>query len=188
RRRLGFLPELFRFHDWLTGTELLQLHGELCGLSAGERRTRIPEVLDRVGLNGRGHDRVGTFSKGMQQRLGLAVALINRPDLVILDEPTSALDPLGRRDVRQLIQQLKDDGVTVFLNSHLLSEIELVCDRVAIVDKGRVVREGTLDELLELGHEIEIRGKGLDTALIDALPTQWQVKDSGAGRLVLVVS
>jgi ABC-2 type transport system ATP-binding protein len=187
RRGLGYLPELFRFHDWLSATELLDVHGQLCGMSRPERRRRVPEVLELVGLAGRARDRVGAFSKGMQQRLGLAQALINRPELVILDEPTSALDPLGRRDVRLLIQQLKSEGVTVFLNSHLLSEIELVCDRVAIVDRGRVVREGPLDELLEVGHELELRTTGLTDAVLAALPPAWKVREREAGRLVLGV-
>jgi ABC-2 type transport system ATP-binding protein len=188
RRGLGFLPELFRFHEWLSAAELLDLHGELCGMARDERRARIPGVLDLVGLAGRAGDRVGTFSKGMQQRLGLAQALINRPRLVILDEPTSALDPIGRRDVRAIIQQLKAEGVTVFLNSHLLSEIELVCDRVAIVDRGRVVQEGSLRDLLTLGQEIEIRAGGLTADVLAALPPAWQVREHEAGRLVLGVS
>src|SRR5213076_1355619 len=126
----------------LSAAEVLRLHADLLGMSSAERRSRVPEVLGLVGLADRARDRVGTFSKGMQQRLGLAQALLNRPALVILDEPTSALDPIGRRDVRALIQLLKSEGVTVFLTSHLLSEVELVCDRVAFVDRGRVIREG----------------------------------------------
>ncbi|MFI5267355.1 MAG: ATP-binding cassette domain-containing protein [Chloroflexota bacterium] len=187
RRRLGYLPELFRFHEWLTGTELLELHGELCGMSGAERRKRIPEVLELVGLADRAKDRVGTFSKGMQQRLGLAQALINHPELVILDEPTSALDPVGRRDVRVLIQQLKNDGVTVFLNSHLLSEIELVCDRVAIVDRGRVVQEGRLEDLLTLSHELDIRTNGLADTVLAALPERWKLRESDGRHVVLGV-
>jgi ABC-2 type transport system ATP-binding protein len=192
RRRLGFLPELFRFHEWLSANELLSLHADLFGMAAAERRKRIPEVLDLVGLADRGKDRVGTFSKGMQQRLGLAQALLNQPELVILDEPTSALDPIGRRDVRVIIQQLKSQGVAVFLNSHLLSEIELVCDRVAIVDHGRVVQEGKLDELLALGHELELRVAGLTDVVLDQLRQRWTVRESsksGEGwRMVLAVS
>jgi ABC-2 type transport system ATP-binding protein len=187
RRRLGYLPELFRFHDWLTAAELLELHAELCGLSRAERRGRIPEVLELVGLADRARDRVGSFSKGMQQRLGLAQALVNRPELVILDEPTSALDPVGRRDVRSLIQRLKGEGVTVFLNSHLLSEIELVCDRVAIVDRGRVVQEGRLDELLTLSHELDVRTNGVPNAVLAALPEPWKLHESDGRHFVLGV-
>jgi len=187
RRRVGFLPELFRFHDWLTAQEVLDLHGELHGLSRAERQARIPEVLEEVGLAGHARERVGTFSKGMQQRLGLAQALINRPELVILDEPTSALDPIGRRDVRELIQRLKAHGVTVFLNSHLLSEIELVCDRVAIVDRGRVVQQGGLDELLTVRHELDIRANGLTDAVLARLPERWAIREREPGRVVLEI-
>ena len=145
RRRVGYLPENFRFHDWLTGAALLEFHARLAGLSATRRRERIPEVLELVGLAGRGDDRIRNYSKGMTQRIGLAQAIIHEPDLVLLDEPTSALDPVGRREVRQLIRSLRAQGMTVFLNSHLLSEVEMVCDRVAIVDQGRVVRSGRLE-------------------------------------------
>ncbi len=187
RRKLGFLPELFRFHEWLSAQEVLNLHGELAGLDAKLRRARIPEVLDLVGLGERIRDRVGTFSKGMQQRLGLAQALLHQPELVILDEPTSALDPIGRRDVRAIIQQLKAQGVTVFLNSHLLSEVELVCDRVAIVDHGRVVQEGPLDLLLSSRHELEVRACGVTPATLAALPPCWQLREHAGERLVLSV-
>jgi ABC-2 type transport system ATP-binding protein len=151
RQRVGYLPENFRFHDWLTGEQLLDFHARLAGLNASRRRARIPEVLALVGLHGRGGDRVRAYSKGMTQRIGLAQAIVHEPDLVLLDEPTSALDPVGRREVRDLIRGLRARGMTVFLNSHLLSEIELVCDRVAIVDHGRVVRQGRLSDLLAEG-------------------------------------
>lgn len=187
RRKLGFLPELFRFHDWLSAVELLDLHGELLGMPGNRRRQRVLEVLELVGLADRARDRVGTFSKGMQQRLGLAQALLNEPELVILDEPTSALDPVGRRDVRLIIQQLKSEGVAVFLNSHLLSEIELVCDRVAIVDHGRVVEEGRLQDLLAQGHELEVRAGGLTDAAVAALSQRWTVRTASREELVLVV-
>jgi ABC-2 type transport system ATP-binding protein len=147
RRRVGYLPEHFRFQEWATGDELLDFHGRLSGLGAAERAKRIPEVLERVGLAGRGGERVRRYSKGMTQRLGLALALLHRPDLVLLDEPTSALDPVGRRDVRVLVRELAAAGVTVFLNSHLLTEVEMVCDRVAIVNQGRVVASGPMADL-----------------------------------------
>jgi ABC-2 type transport system ATP-binding protein len=149
RRRLGYLPEHFRFQEWATGVELLDFHGRLSGLGGAERAERIPEVLERVGLTGRGGERVRRYSKGMTQRLGLALAILHRPDLVLLDEPTSALDPVGRRDVRELVRELAADGVTVFLNSHLLTEVEAVCERVAIVNHGRVIASGRLDDLAD---------------------------------------
>ncbi|MBI4496859.1 MAG: ABC transporter ATP-binding protein [Chloroflexi bacterium] len=169
RRRIGFLPEHFRFHEWLTATEFLDFHGHLYGMPAAQRRERIPQVLEAVGLVGRASDRLRTFSRGMLQRIGLGQAILHRPTVVFLDEPTSALDPLGRRDVRELIRRLKADGVTVFLNSHLLSEVELVCDRVAIIDRGRVVREGSLHDLLRTEWELEVRAEPLTPALLARL-------------------
>ena len=146
RASVGYLPELFRYQPWLTAREVLALHARLAGVDvpADERHAR----LVAVGLASRAGDRVGGFSKGMQQRLGIAVALVARPQLVILDEPTSALDPLGRADVRDLVLTLRESGVTVLLNSHLIGEVERVCDRVVILDKGRVAAAGSLDELL----------------------------------------
>ncbi len=148
KRRLGFLPEKFQFHEFLTAEEFLKLHGRLAGMDGKTLAKRIDEVLELVGLQERRKSRIREFSKGMQQRIGLAQAILHDPDLVILDEPTSALDPLGRRRVREVIEYLKQQGKTVFLNSHLLSEVERSCDMVAILNKGRVVKQGTLEELL----------------------------------------
>jgi ABC-2 type transport system ATP-binding protein len=146
RARVGYLPELFRYQPWLTAAEVLALHVRLAGVDVpGQEQT---QCLAMVGLADRARDRVGGFSKGMQQRLGLAVALVARPELVILDEPTSALDPLGRADVRELLLALKAREVAVLLNSHLIGEVERVCDRVVILDKGKVAASGTLAELL----------------------------------------
>jgi len=175
RRRVGYLPENFRFHDWLTGAGLLEFHGRLAGLSEAERRQRIPQVLGRVGLSGRGDARIRTYSKGMTQRIGLAQAIFHRPDLVLLDEPTSALDPVGRREVRDLIRSLRDEGITVFLNSHLLSEVELVCDRVAIIDRGRVVRSGPLAELLGATSQLRVTVDRADDDLLAALRRHTEV-------------
>ncbi|MDE3113059.1 MAG: ABC transporter ATP-binding protein [Chloroflexota bacterium] len=147
RRRVGYLPELFRYPGWLSAREVLAVHCELARL---ERPwgSQIDAALRTVGLAERAGDRVEGFSKGMQQRLGLAVALLGSPEVVVLDEPTSALDPVGRHDVREILRSLRARGTTVFLNSHLLSEVEQVCDRVAVVDHGKVVAQGTLAELL----------------------------------------
>ena len=148
RRRIGYLPELFRYQAWLTAREVLRLHASLAFLPPAGRTAEIDRVLDLVGLADRAGDRTGGFSKGMQQRLGLAAALLGDPALVILDEPTSALDPVGRDDVRAIIRHARERGSAVFLNSHLLGEVERLCDRVAIVNRGRVVAAGTLRDLL----------------------------------------
>jgi len=177
-RRVGYLPELFRYQSWLTAREVLALHCELAGLDRTAWQREIEDALAIVGLADRGSGRVGTFSKGMQQRLGLGVALLGAPDLVVLDEPTSALDPVGRHDVREIIRGLGDRGTTVFLNSHLLSEVEQVCHRVAIVDRGRVVAEGTLDELLG-GDTVRIRVTDLDRAAKTGLSRFGQLDDEG---------
>ena len=172
RADVGYLPELFRYQPWLTPAEVLTLHVRLAGIAvpAQERRG----CLALVGLAGRADDRVGSFSKGMQQRLGLAVALVARPQLVVLDEPTSALDPIGRADVRDLLISLKDRGVAVLLNSHLIGEVERVCDRVVILDKGRVAASGTLSELLGQ-RELRLRLDGVTAAA--------EARLAAAGRL-----
>lgn len=187
RRRVGYLPELFRFQDWLTGEQMLDLHGRLIGLTRDERRDAIPRALDRVGLTGRGGERIRGYSKGMTQRVGLAQALLGDPALVLLDEPTSALDPVGRRDVRDLIHALRDEGVTVVLNSHLLSEVELVCDRVAIVHHGSVVFSGRLDELTAAAPVVRLSVEGADEALLDALSVHGNAKAGIDGSVTLTL-
>jgi ABC-2 type transport system ATP-binding protein len=149
QRALGYLAELFRFPDWLSADELLVLHQRLARSDGGaEERARL---LDRVGLAEFAARRVGAMSKGMQQRLGIAQAMIGSPAVLLLDEPTSALDPAGRRMVRRLLEELREQGTSVLLNSHLLSEVELVCDRVAIIARGEVVAAGTPAELSRPG-------------------------------------
>ncbi|MEA4907468.1 MAG: ABC transporter ATP-binding protein [Anaerolineaceae bacterium] len=165
RTRVGFLPEHFRFHDWLTAVEFLQLHGELCRLSREVIRERIPLLLERVGLAEFAGHPLRTFSKGMLQRVGLAQALINDPLLVILDEPTSGLDPVGRRLVRDLIHELRQEGKSVFLNSHLLSEVEITCDRVAFVKHGHVLETRSLQGLQAGELRVVVRTSGLPPTL-----------------------
>ena len=159
RRRIGYLPELFRYQGWMTAREVLALHCELARLPKSNWAREIADALALVGLADRADDRTQTFSKGMQQRLGLGVALLGRPELVVLDEPTSALDPVGRQDVRAILGALRDRGTAVFLNSHLLTEVERVCDRVAIVDRGRVVAQLSMAELsAERGVGVRVTG------------------------------
>jgi len=168
RARIGFLPEHFRFHDCLTASELLDLHGRLLGVRAPELARRRTALLARVGLEHAAGRPLKTYSKGMLQRVGLAQALIGNPELVFLDEPTSGLDPLGRVLVREIIEQLRANGTTVFLNSHLLGEVEATCDRVAFVKRGRVVHELILAEM-QSGLDVEIRVANADSALVEGL-------------------
>jgi len=183
RAKVGFLPEHFRFHEWLQATEFLDLHGQLFGLSAAQRNQRIPHLLELVGLTEAAGRRLSTFSKGMLQRVGLAQALLPEPDLIFLDEPTSGLDPLGRRLVRDIIRQLKANGTTVFLNSHLLSEVEVTCDRVAFIKDGRVVRTAQLDALVEGLTELVIRVGQVTPDLLDGL-RNWDADLRADGRRV----
>ena len=169
RAKLGFLPEKFQFHDFLTAEEFLDLHGKLYGMPAAKRRERIGETLEMVGLTARRKSKIREFSKGMQQRVGLAQAILNDPDLVILDEPTSALDPLGRREVREIVTALKAQGKTVMLNSHLLSEIEMTCDQVAILKAGQVIKQGKIDDLLAAPATVQMRILNQSPALMRAL-------------------
>jgi ABC-2 type transport system ATP-binding protein len=146
RARLGFLPEHFRFQEWLTGRELLAVHGQLLGRDGREMKARAGELLERVALTDAADRPIRTYSKGMMQRVGLAQALLGDPDLVFLDEPTSGLDPLGRILVRDVMHELKERGTTVFLNSHLLGEVEATCSRVVFVKEGRAVHDMRVGE------------------------------------------
>jgi ABC-2 type transport system ATP-binding protein len=157
RRKIGFLPEHFRFYDWLTAAELLHLHGRLYGMSTAQLRERVPAFLDVVGLTPHRDKCLRDFSKGMLQRIGLAQALINDPDLIFLDEPTSGLDPMGRRLVRDIIKAQRSRGATVFLNSHLLSEVEITCDRVAFIKHGEVLETRPMESMLDGETRVAIR-------------------------------
>jgi ABC-2 type transport system ATP-binding protein len=147
RRRVGYLPEDHRFPDYHTGFSLLDFYGQLLGMPRRQRHERIPEILELVGLRGRMHYKIRTYSKGMKQRVGIAQALFHDPEVIFLDEPTDGVDPVGRREIRFIMQQLKEKGKTIFLNSHLLGEVELVCDRVGILQRGLMIREGDLESL-----------------------------------------
>jgi ABC-2 type transport system ATP-binding protein len=188
RRQVGFLPENFRFHGWLQGEELLTFHARLAGLDNRAARQRVYEVLELVGLSGEGRKLVANYSKGMQQRLGLAAALVGDPRVVFLDEPTSALDPLGRRQVREILLALKEAGKTVFLNSHLLSEVEQVCDQVAIINHGTVVTTGRLAELQAGPATVAIRLEGLTGELEAELHRRYPDLQLQGDRLTLALA
>jgi len=158
--RIGYLPENHRFPGYLTGARVLDYYAALANVPRTRRRANAAKLLDRVGMSEWASTRIDKYSKGMLQRLGIAQALMNDPEMVVLDEPTDGLDPVGRREVRTLLQELREQGTTVFLNSHLLSELEMVCDRVAILVNGLVARQGTLDELTEQTIEYRITFTG----------------------------
>ena len=156
RRRVGYLPEDHQFPGYHTGYSLMDFYGALYGVSKDDRRKKIPETLELVGIAGRMNSKIKTYSKGMKQRLGIAQSLLHDPEVIFLDEPTDGVDPLGRREIRELMGRLKDKGHTLFLNSHLLGEVELICDRVAILQQGELIREGTIHELTKQKGQVEI--------------------------------
>jgi len=172
RRQVGFLPEHFRFHDWLTASEFLTLHADLYHMPRSISRARTAELLDLVGLTPHASRKLRTFSKGMLQRVGLAQALLNKPTLVFLDEPTSGLDPVGRRLVRDIIRDLRQQGTSVFLNSHLLSEVEITCDRVAFIKNGEVIRTSRLNALVDGEITVKARVQNLSDEVLSGL-SRW---------------
>lgn len=153
RRSVGYLPEVALYYPFMRARELLELYGTLGGMSRAALKERIPETLEQVGLSGRANDLLRTFSKGMQQRLGIAQAILTEPALLVLDEVSSGLDPLGRHDLRKLMRRLRDEGRTIFFSSHELSEVESLCHRVILIDRGRILREVTQEELARIGRE-----------------------------------
>lgn len=189
KKRIGFLPENFRYQDWLTGFQLLSFHGDLYGMNPKDKMKRIDEVLDVVRLSGSEDAKIRAYSKGMQQRLGLASALLNEPDLLILDEPTSAMDPLGRKEVRDIILRLKAEGKTIFLNSHLLSEVEVICDHVALIKKGRIIASGTIDELRDGKTEVEMRIDNFTPSIRAGLKSLGiEIRGNGTRQIAVVSS
>ena len=175
--RVGYMPEHIRFPPYLTGRQALEFFAALAKVDRTARKRRAAELLDLVDMTPWADTKVGTYSKGMQQRIGLAQAMVNDPDFLVLDEPTDGLDPVGRREVREVLGRLRDQGKTVFLNSHMLSEVERVCDRVAILSAGMVIRQGTLDELTAGSEhfEIQLHGKPDQTMRSDAGRTALRV-------------
>jgi ABC-2 type transport system ATP-binding protein len=173
--RVGYLPEHHRFPEYLTGAQVLDFYAALSGVPSSERKARRGPLLDLVGMGAWGNKPVRGYSKGMRQRIGIAQALMNNPDLILLDEPTDGVDPVGRREIREVLQRLRDEGKTIFLNSHLLSELEMLCDRVAIMVQGRVVSQGTIPELTEAQARYEVEfwldeGEKVESVVAGALP------------------
>jgi ABC-2 type transport system ATP-binding protein len=179
REAVGFLPENPYFYKYLTGEETLRFFGKLCGVRGSRLKKRINELLALVGLSNARDRRLGTYSKGMLQRIGLAQALVNEPKLVVLDEPTAGVDPAGSREIRDLIVDFKRQGITVLLSSHLLAQAQEMCDRVGILANGALVREGRLDELIAIENQTELVLENASDALlsqIEALATNSQAK------------
>ena len=158
--RVGYLPEHARFPEYLKGAEVIRYVAGLTGMPGHLVKSKTAELLEMVGMGDWGKHRMGTYSKGMKQRIGLAQALVNDPEIVFLDEPTDGVDPKGRLEMRNILQRMRDEGRTVFINSHLLGELEMICDSVAIMDKGEIVRQGTIAELTEKSRRYELRTRG----------------------------
>lgn len=185
--KVGFLPEHFRFYDWLTPVELLELHGKLCGIPKSILKRRVAELIDKVGLTQHTGKQIKNFSKGMIQRIGLAQALINEPALLFLDEPTSGLDPLGRRLVRDVIKGERARGATIFLNSHLLGEVEITCDRVAFIKGGCVIETRDMSSFAADGCRFLVRGHNLSDATLAGLNGLAKVTEFKNDRVRLVL-
>jgi ABC-2 type transport system ATP-binding protein len=172
KKRIGFVPENFAFYKHLNAEKLLRFHAKLAGVAEEKRIALIADLVAKVGLSGYDKLKIGRYSRGMVQRLGIAQSLLGDPELLILDEPTSGLDPSGRKEVRDLILSLKAAGKTIFLSSHLLSEVEQICDQAVIIDRGRVVRAGTMNTLLVTGDQVEIIANTLPEDL-EAVLREW---------------
>ena len=181
REAVGFLPENPYFYKFLTGEETLRFYGKLCGLGGKMLRDRTAELLALVGLEDAAHRRVGGYSKGMLQRIGLAQALIQEPRLLVLDEPTAGVDPAGSREIRDLILRLKSRGITVMLCSHLLSQVQEICDRIGIMHHGELVREGALDDLISIENQTELVLENATPALLSDLRAR---AESAGARVV----
>jgi ABC-2 type transport system ATP-binding protein len=191
RRRVGYLPEDHQFPIYHTAYSLMDFYGSLYGVPKDVRKKRIPETLELVGIAGRMHSKIKTYSKGMKQRLGIAQAMMHEPDLIILDEPTDGVDPMGRKEIRELMSQLKERGHTIFLNSHLLGEVELICDRVAILQRGELVREGTIGELTKTKNQYTLRlapGEQFPTEAVERMGYGVQLKPDAPAQVEVLLS
>jgi ABC-2 type transport system ATP-binding protein len=187
-KRVGYMPENPYVYQYLKPLEFLDLCGRLVGIPKTDRLARSEEMIDKVGLRHAMDRPIGKFSKGMMQRIGLAQALLHDPELLILDEPMSGLDPIGRKEVRDLLLEQRERGKTLLFTSHILSDVELLCDRVVIMQQGTITSEGQVHDLLETaGRQVELRLSGASEALKDALGSRGKIVDGGAGHLTLRV-
>jgi len=182
RRRIGYLPEAHRLPGYLTGRQVIELFGMLCGRDRNFIRQRMPRLLELVGMTGSADRKIKEYSKGMQQRIGLAQALIHEPELVFLDEPTDGVDPVGRAAIREVVLELKRKGTSIFINSHLLMEVELICDRVVIMNRGKIIREGTIAELTPRTGRVRFDLEGAPddpAALVAGLGANYEATETG---------
>ena len=197
RSRVGYLPEDHRFPEYHTGYSLLDFYGQLLGVPGDKRKKRIQEMLENVGIAERMHYKIRSYSKGMKQRLGIAQALMHDPELIFLDEPTDGVDPVGRKDIREMLLRLKQRGVTIFINSHLLGEVELICDRVAILRKGKLIREGSVAALtsqkgrfligLAPGQQFPIKAAHDIGYVVTPLGERWEVQINDGQNIDAIV-
>lgn len=187
RQKTGYLPEQFPLYEWLTGLDFLRFNARLYDIPAREEAGAIAQALELVGLKRREKDRINGYSKGMQQRLALASAIVHNPPLVFLDEPTSALDPVGRRDVRDLISRLQESGTTLFLNSHLLSEVEMTCTHIGFINHGRLVAGGDIGDFMRPGHDVTLEIESLNPEVLQELRRREKLISFENSRLVLRV-
>ena len=182
REHIGFAPESPYFYDFLTGAEILEFYARLCAVPKPRRRERVREVLELVGLAGAADARLRTYSKGMLQRIGIAQAIVHHPSVVFLDEPMSGLDPVGRKEIRDLVVQLNAAGKTIFMNTHILSDVETICDRVAIIVQGRIAYQGELDGALPSGdRELDLTFSSLAPELAEEAEARFEAALSGRG-------
>jgi len=188
RKAAGYLPELFRLYDWLTGYEWLRFNARVYGIPAREERKAIQRVLEMIGLMGREQERIQGYSKGMQQRLALGAAIMHRPALVFLDEPTSALDPVGRIEVRDIIAQLQAESTTVFLNSHLLSEVEMTCTHLGFIRRGQLIAGGAREDFMQTSSGLRLELGPLDDDLLSYYQNQDMVLERDGSSITLQVA
>ncbi|MGD0669724.1 MAG: ABC transporter ATP-binding protein [Bryobacteraceae bacterium] len=187
KQQIGFLPENFAFYKYLTAPKLLRFHLALAGSWSAEAAARIPELLAKVRLHGYEEMKIGRYSRGMVQRLGLAQAFLGSPRLLILDEPTSGLDPAGRKEILGLLLALKAEGKTVFLSSHILPEVEQICDRIVIIDRGRLLRAGRLQEMLATGDRVEVVADRITEEIEQAAAASGAVVERGPNGVRIVL-
>ncbi len=187
RKIIGYLPELFRHYEWLTAYEMLHFYARFYGIPVRNEKAAIIGALEMVGLKGREREKIQGYSKGMQQRLGLAGAIIHHPAILFLDEPTSALDPIGRREIRDIIANLKSQGTTILLNSHLLGEVEMTCSHLGFIKQGQLFSTGEIKDFMQSSHEIEIEAENIPKQLLQTWQAQGRILETGNNHLLIEI-